>query len=246
MLAYLLLGTAFLMSLLLLARWAAAADPGALVKGVRYGGGAAAAGLALYLVVSGRWPLAIAAVSSVLPFVLRWRAVWNRAKAAAGPRPGQRSEVVTAMLRMTLDHDSGAMTGSVLAGTAAGRELESLTRAELASLLAECESRDPPSVPLLESYLERRFGADWREEAEAGRAGGSGDGERSSARGRPRSSNFMSREEALQILGLAEGVDSEEIKEAYRRLMLKLHPDHGGSGYLAAKLNQAKDVLLGG
>jgi len=244
MLAYLLLGTAFLMSLLLLARWAAAANPGTLVKGVRYGGGIAAAGLALYLLVSGRWPLAVAALSSALPFILRWRALWQRARSAAGPRPGQSSAVETALLSMRLDHDSGAMTGSVRAGSFAGRELESMSRAELAALHTECEREDPPSLSLLESYLERRFGADWREEGGAG-AEGAGDS-RASARGPRRSSSFMSREEALQILGLAEGAGPEEIKEAYRHLMLKLHPDHGGSGYLAAKLNQAKDILLGG
>jgi len=244
MVAYFLLGTALLLTFLMLARWTAAADPQVLVKGVRYGGGAAAAGLALYLVVSGRWPYALAAVSSALPFILRWRALWNRAKAAAGPRPGQRSEVETAMLRMSLDHDTGEMSGTVLAGTAAGRSLAQLSRAELLSLLAECEGRDPPSVSLLESYLERRFGGDWREEAAAGpedeRAAGAG-----STRGRPRASGAMSRSEAQQILGVAEGAGPAEIKEAYRRLMLKLHPDHGGSGYLAAKLNQAKDTLLG-
>ena len=116
-------------------------------------------------------------------------------------------------------------------------------RAELAALHAECARDDPPSVSLLESYLERRFGADWREEAEAGQASDGG-GERSSARGRRQSSTFMSREEALQILGVGEGAGADEIKEAYRRLMLKLHPDHGGSTSLAARVNQAKDVLL--
>ena len=243
MLAYLLLGTAFLMSLLLLARWAAAADPGALVKGVRYGGGAAAVGLAIYLLVSDRWPLALAAFSSALPFILRWRALWRRARAAAGPRPGQSSEVETAMLSMRLDHDTGAMSGRVLEGAYAGRELESMSRAELVSLRAECAKGDPPSLSLLESYLERRFGEDWREEEGAGAREGGDSG--ASARGAGRSSSFMSREEARQILGVSEAAAPEEIKEAYRRLMLKLHPDHGGSSYLAAKLNQAKDVLLG-
>ncbi|HKO07706.1 MAG TPA: DnaJ domain-containing protein [Alphaproteobacteria bacterium] len=242
MVAYFLLGTALLLSFLMLARWTAAANPQALVKGVRYGGGAAAAGLALYLVASGRWPYALAAVSSALPFLLRWRALWNRAKAAAGPRPGQRSAVETAMLRMSLDHDTGEMSGTVLAGNAAGRSLAQLSRAELLSLLAECEGRDPPSVSLLESYLERRFGVDWREDAAAGREGDAGS---SSSRSRPQASGAMSRTEAQQILGVAEGAGTAEIKEAYRRLMLKLHPDHGGSGYLAAKLNQAKDTLLG-
>ncbi len=245
MVAYFLLGTALLLSLLLLARWLAAADTGSLVKGMRYGGGAAAAGLALYLVVSGRWPMAIAALSTVLPLVMRWRFASDRIKAARGPRPGQRSEVETAFLSMTLDHDTGEMSGAVLAGSQAGRPLADMSLAELASLLEECAAHDGQSVSLLESYLVRRFGADWRDAAGGGGAkaapGGAAGGE-----GRRRSSNEMTRGEALEILGLKEGAAPEDIKDAYRRLMLKLHPDAGGSGYLAAKLNQAKDVLLGG
>ena len=54
----------------------------------------------------------------------------------------------------------------------------------------------------------------------------------------------MSFEEAYAILGLSSGADAEAIKEAHRRLMVKLHPDHGGSDYLATKINRARDVLL--
>ncbi|MFI4987147.1 MAG: DnaJ domain-containing protein [Alphaproteobacteria bacterium] len=248
MVAYFLLGVALLMSLLLIARWLAAADTGSLVKGVRYGGGAAAAGLALYLVASGRWPLAFAVLSTALPFVLRWRYARDRAKAARGPRPGQHSDVETAMLRMTLDHDTGEMSGTVLAGKEAGRRLADMSLEELTPLMAECAARDAPSVSLLESYMERRFGAEWRgeagAEAAAGRAEGSAGGD-GHARRRQHSSSEMTRAEALQILDLEEGATPEAIKEAYRRLIMKLHPDAGGSGYLAAKLNQAKDVLLG-
>jgi len=58
--------------------------------------------------------------------------------------------------------------------------------------------------------------------------------------------NVMSREEALAILGLDEGCVPAEIKAAYHRLISQAHPDKGGSDYLAAKVNQAKDVLLNG
>ena len=56
----------------------------------------------------------------------------------------------------------------------------------------------------------------------------------------------MSRAEALDVLGLKEGATEAEIRDAHHRLIAGLHPDHGGSTYLAAKINQARDVLVGG
>lgn len=238
MVAYLALGIALLLSLLLIARWVVAADPRVLVKGVRYGGGAAAAFLALYLVISGRWPYALSAVVTALPFIMRWRLIRDRFRSSGGPSAGRRSEVTTAMLRMTLDHDTGAMSGIVIKGRRASVPLERLSLEELMDLLAECRVEDPQSVPLLEGYLERRFGAAWQESGDT-RQGASAE------RPPPRSSGAMSRQEALDILGLAEGASSDQIKEAYHRLIMKLHPDTGGSVYLATKLNQAKDILLG-
>jgi len=55
----------------------------------------------------------------------------------------------------------------------------------------------------------------------------------------------MSREDAYAVLDLAPGASETMIREAHRRLMAKLHPDRGGSDYLAAQINQARDVLLG-
>jgi DnaJ-domain-containing protein 1 len=241
MISYVLLGIALLLSLLLVARGLAGMDTRALVKGVRYGGGAAAAGLAVYLIVSGRWPYAIAAVTTALPFIMRWRLMRDRWRTTGRTSEGRRSEVETAMLRMSLDLGTGAMSGTVLKGKRAGRDLDGLSLSELVAFLDECRTEDPQSVQLLESYLDRRFGGDWRARAEEPAGGGA----RHRARERPKPSDAMTRSEALAILGLVEGATPDQIKEAYRRLMIKLHPDAGGSVYLAAKLNQAKDLLLG-
>ena len=119
----------------------------------------------------------------------------------------------------------------------AGRSLDSLGLSDLLSLLAHCQREDPRSVALLETYLDRRQ-ADWRDHVHD--AGG---GEE---RGGGRAAGGMDDATAWSILGLSPGASPDEIKAAHRRLMTKLHPDHGGSGYLAAQLNQAKDHLLRG
>lgn len=139
------------------------------------------------------------------------------------------SEVETAVLKMVLDHETGDLNGEVLAGEHAGRSLDSLDQPELESLLAYCRRQDLDSARLLESYLQRRFGAGWNGDYTPP-ADGSSD---------------MSESEALAILGLEAGADREAVVAAHRKLMQKLHPDRGGNDYLAAKLNQAKAVLLG-
>ena len=133
---------------------------------------------------------------------------------------------------MVLDHDTGEMHGDVLEGTKKGRRLAELSFEELLELLDECRRADTDSVPLLESYLDRAYGDSWREPGDAG-TGGDG------------STASMSAAEAYEVLGLEQGATHEQIVEAHRRLMQKLHPDRGGSTYLAARINQAKDVLLG-
>jgi len=152
------------------------------------------------------------------------------------------SRVETAFLRMTLDRATGVMTGEVLRGTFAGHGMDRLDQDQLLQLRAECERDDPQSIPLVEAYLDRRFGTDWR------RSGGPQGDSAGSADGReapPRASNGpMARAEALEILGLQEGADRAAVISAWRRLIKLAHPDHGGSKYLAAKLNEAKRVLL--
>ena len=152
-----------------------------------------------------------------------------------GASGGRSSEVTTDTLRMQLDHATGELQGEVLRGPFAGRVLDSLGLSDLLDLLAHCQREDPRSVPLLETYLDRRQG-DWRTHAGAGAEAGQDGG--SAAPG------GMDEATALSVLDLEPGASEAEIKAAHRRLMNRLHPDHGGSGYLAAQLNQAKDFLL--
>ena len=148
------------------------------------------------------------------------------------------SEVTTDTLQMQLDHATGDLDGDVLRGRFAGRSLASLGLGELLTLIADCQRDDPRSVPLIETYLDRRQ-PDWRDHAAGGKQGG----EQCGAAG---AAGTMDEATAWSVLGLAPGASEAEIKAAHRRLMTKLHPDHGGSGYLAAQLNQAKDLLLRG
>jgi hypothetical protein len=139
--------------------------------------------------------------------------------------------VESAYLRMTLDHDSGEMDGVVLKGSLQGSHLRDLSLEQLQQLWETCRGEDADGAALLEAYLDR-IHPDWRQEEQASDATSHTPGP-------------MSREEAWQVLGLEPGADEQAIIEAHRRLMQKLHPDRGGSTYLAAKLNQAKDLLLG-
>src|ERR1700761_8297039 len=144
---------------------------------------------------------------------------------------GQTSQVRSQFLEMMLDHDTGQLAGRFIAGPHAGQALDAFDLPQLAAMIPNF---DAESVALLESYLDRRFPA-WRENAQRNTAGG----QRSAA-----ASGKMTDEEAYQILGLKPGAGRDEIGRAHRTLMKKLHPDQGGSTYLAARVNEAKDTLL--
>ncbi len=129
------------------------------------------------------------------------------------------------------------MSGEVLEGAFAGRRLDDLDQAELIALWRECRAADTQSASVLEAYLDRNLGESWRAAAGAGPAG---EGEAPGSAG-----EAMTSAEAYGILGLEAGASEKAIREAHRRLMQKVHPDHGGSNYLAAKINRAKELLLG-
>ncbi|WP_243368258.1 DnaJ domain-containing protein [Microvirga solisilvae] len=147
---------------------------------------------------------------------------------------GRYSRIRSAMIEMEIDHATGVIEGSVLAGTFAGRRLSSLAPDNLRRLYDECSALDPEGLPLLEAYLDRRFSG-WREDAH---------GDRDTRTRTHAQSGVMTKDEAYQILGLKPGASLDEIRHAHRTLIKKLHPDQGGSAYLATRVNQAREVLL--
>ena len=206
----------------------------------------ALAAVLLVLVLTGRAHWLAAVFAAVLPFLRgllslagNWplirRLLGGLAATAAGQAPsgGQQSTVQSKYIRMTLDHDSGDINGEILAGQYAGKTLNQLDLDALLQLLDECQD-DEESVALLQAYLDRVYEDSWQEQA----------GSRSSQQ-QANAGAEMSREEALQILGLTAEATEDDIIEAHRRLIQKLHPDRGGSAYLAARINLAKDILLG-
>jgi hypothetical protein len=219
---------------LLLLLWAASAfikaDPKQVARALRWIGGGAAVLLAGFLLFRGAIAVAIPLGAFGLS-LLGWTSFWPAFFGARTQRSaGQTSRVRTAFLEMELDHDTGRMHGRVLAGSHQGASLDALDRATLMKLLGEI---DDDSRDLLAAYLDRRE-PNWREHAQ--REAGAG--------GRPAGGGKMTEEEAYQILGLQPGASTEEISRAHRSLIKKLHPDQGGTTYLAARINEAKDVLL--
>lgn len=234
--AYLALGFLVMLGILLALRAYASTDPVKLAHTAKWV--AIALGAIGFALIMLRVPIGtlLVMLGGLLPLIVRWRAQWQQAREAAGPRGGQASRIDTRYLSMVLDHDTGRLDGTVLAGRHQGRRLGELSLDQVLELRDACLVDDPDSATVLEAYLDRVHGADWREAKEDRGKGEAGPASASSA---------MTREEAYEILGLSTGASEAEIREAHHRLMLKLHPDQGGSNYLAAKINQAKDLLLG-
>ncbi len=248
MLTWLILGVCLFLSIILIGRWFATASPDVLAKMVKWaiigGLGVAAVFFAVTgrlafvapLVVGGIWWLIRRSVRNTL-----FQAVSGAARAATGANYGApfedgNSEVHTAYLQMTLNHKSGEISGQVLKGKFKGALLSNMVLGEIVELLETCRADDPQSVALLESYLDRIEGPDWRART--------GTSQKDKARAGSAQQSGMTREEALETLDLQPDATAAQIKEAHHRLMMKMHPDQGGSTYLASKINQAKDILL--
>ncbi len=220
--------------ILVLALWAlgviSRVDPKVAARVLKGAGGTLAIGFAVFLGLRGEigvaLPLGVFGLGLLgwIPFGMPGFSQRTRKSA------GQISRVRSAFLEMELDHDSGTMRGRIIAGSHQGQALEALSVKALAGLLGEF---DEESRALLVAYLDRRD-AGWSEYAQgyadAGRAAASG--------------GKMTEQEAYQILGVEPGADADAISHAHRTLMKKLHPDQGGSNYLAARVNEAKEILL--
>jgi DnaJ-domain-containing protein 1 len=206
-------------------------DPRKLAPAVKYAGGIGALGGAAFLAARGQFGLAVPLGFAGLG-LLGW-IPWSVAGFGARTQKsaGQTSRVRSAFVEMELDHDTGAMRGRILVGRYEGADLDALDMSTLTGFLTEI---DAESRALLMAYLDRRSPG-WRENAKGDAAAGEG---RTSPTGK------MTEEEAYQILGLQPGASTEDISRSHRALMKKLHPDQGGSTYLAARVNEAKEVLL--
>ena len=171
-----------------------------------------------------------------LPAAAIGYALWGR----LGPGNGaKRSKfrIRTLYLKMIPDHDAGLFDGEVIKGTYRGTVLSTMTLKELRLLQIEVSS-DPDSVNILNAWLDH---------AHAGaRRGESADAD-ADAKGRQshrQTNGAMHEEEAWNLLGLSRGASAGEIKASHRRLIKQVHPDHGGTDYLAHKINEAKNLLL--
>lgn len=238
---YLLLGVALLLGLWLAGRWYVHTTPATAARVVRWGAIFLVVAIILLVAATRQFAWLSFALALLLPWYLRARSIartarnWQRMSGGAQAQAGQSSQIETRYLRMYLDHVSGDMNGDVVLGRFSGRKLGDMSLDDLLDLMGE-GANDEQTVQVLSAYLERTYPDDWRGRAQQrgtrteGSAGGAGS---------------MTRQEAYEILDLEEGATADDIKEAHHRLMGQLHPDRGGSTYLATKINQAKDYLLG-
>ncbi|MES2712915.1 MAG: molecular chaperone DnaJ [Pseudomonadota bacterium] len=227
-LAALALGAVALIVLLVVLRAFATADIEQVKKAAAVGGAVLGVLVIVLLLATGRGGQVFWALALFGPALWRWwqgRRLARRFSRAAGDA-ADASRITTATLDLALDHGSGAMTGRVRRGEHAGRDLADLPLAALRVLLEDCAANDPESVPLLVAWLDRDH-PDWRTAPP------------------PAGDAPLSRTEALSILGLGDTADEAAIRAAHRRLMRAAHPDQGGSDWLAARLNAARDLLLG-
>ena len=235
MIGYFILGVCLLAAFGLIVKFLLTTNPKGLAKLLRIAACSFCAAAAIFMLITGRFALGLPLAFVAAALLRRWALprLGPKLSQSPGQSTGNTSKVETAYLRLELDHDTGAMRGEVLHGTFAGQNFMDLHYEQILELLAECQRHDGQSAQILEAFLDRNHGPEWRYHAE------------NDAEKRPTGSGPMTMKEACDILGLETNPSPNEIRKAHKRLMLKLHPDKGGSSYLAAKINQAKDILLG-
>lgn len=243
LLAPLLAGLALFIAAGLAGRWLAHADPKRIANMLRSGSGALITLVGVFLLFRGQFFLGGTLVAAGLQRMLGGGGApgtWGPFPGGprrGSPRPGQASRVRTALIEATLDHDTGDIDGTVRAGPFAGQTLSAMSDGDLLALHAEAS--DAESRLLLEAYLDRRIPG-WREDVEGDdhpRSRATGGSSRGGGGG-------LSEQDAYDILGLQPGASEAEIRAAHRRLMKQMHPDQGGSTFMAARINEAKDILL--
>lgn len=222
LLALLVLGV-----ILYLLGWVSKADAGRLASWIRKSSGVLFVAGAAFITTRN---IGVAILAAMLAYSAFSKFGWVFG-GVRRPSGGTVSTVRTAYLEMSLDHATGAMAGKVLRGRFAGRSLSELSQTDASDLLAEFRSNDPQAAQLYEAYLDR-LSPGWAGARTSGSSNRAG------------TSRAMGVEEAYLVLGLNPGASREDVQAAHRNLMKRFHPDQGGSTYIAAKVNEAKDVLL--
>lgn len=185
-------------------------------------------GLVVFMAATGRLHWVGAAVAVAVPFITKLFALGLRFLPVLRwwQQQSKPSVFTTPHIRLIIDTKTGHITGELLSGDFTQQPLEALTEEQLQTQLQQWQQTEPESARLLYAYMQRRFTQNSHQSHDKETA------------------NINTREEALNILGLEEGADKKAIIAAHKSLIQKLHPDRGGSHYLAAKVNQAKDFLL--
>jgi hypothetical protein len=264
---WVLLGVGLFVATGFLLRWIANANPSDIRRTGLWLGAIFLLLLCGWLLLSGRMAAVVAAIFAALPFVYRFlkigllwpflRRMFNanryQGQQQTGSGKGRHSsggsgrvsEIKTQFLHMYLDHDSGRLQGTVIAGKFAGRDLDALGVDDLQDFFVQCCGAQDQSQAVLETYLDRRPDCEnWRNWYQGGHAGDGGSGnEHDGGRGGFRKGE-MDVEEARKILGVGKNASRAEINRAYQTLIKAVHPDHGGSDYLASRINAARTLLL--
>jgi len=234
-----LVGLLLLVGLVMVIRWYASADTQSVLRFFKWLAYVILGFLLIFFVFSGRLGWTFMALPALIPIFLRLRTAlrtyknFSKMMGLGGTQASnQTSDVETKTLKMSLNQDTGEMTGIILDGPNTGKKIEEMGREEIFQVVGYCLQNDHEAAQILEAYLDRSD-PDWRssfysnEQAPDSKVKG------------------MERKEALQVLGLGDEATDLQIKKAYHNLISNLHPDKGGSAYLAAKINQAKETLLG-